>query len=115
LEKICNIFERRFVKSSYLSFNFLVSNNSVITSSLTTHTESNLPMKAGLGSSAAFANAVFLCLLDHFNIKLSKEEIFKLVLEAEECIHGTSSGADPSAVVFGGTQVFKTYTDRSAF
>jgi mevalonate kinase len=76
---------------------------------------SSLSQKSGLGSSAAFAHAVFLCLLDYFDIKLSKEEIFRLVLEAENYIHGTSSGVDPAAVVFGGVQVFKNNEERKAF
>lgn len=107
LGEICSIFKRRFVKSSCLDFDFLVSTNPINTNNLAINIESNLPRKSGLGSSAAFANAVFLCLLGYFNIKLSKEEIFKLVLEAEKYIHGTSSGVDPSAIVFGGTQIFK--------
>ena len=68
---------------------------------------SNLPEKSGLGSSAAVAHAVVLSLADFFKIKISLEEIFKLVQEAEKYIHGVSSGIDPSAVVFGGVQVFK--------
>lgn len=69
--------------------------------------KSNLPMKSGLGSSAAFAHVVFLCLHNHFNKKASKKEIFELVKNAEMFLHKKSSGVDPSAVVFGGLQVYK--------
>ncbi len=64
--------------------------------------DSTLPQKSGLGSSAAFAHAVFLGLKDFFKIHISQREMFELVWLAEKYIHGNSSGIDPAAVVYGG-------------
>ncbi|AKM81032.1 MAG: Mevalonate kinase [Candidatus Pacebacteria bacterium GW2011_GWF2_38_9] len=68
--------------------------------------KSNLPQKSGLGSSAAFAAAVFSELADFYNYSLNQDRLYKLVLEAENFIHGRSSGADPAIVVYGGLIAF---------
>lgn len=68
--------------------------------------ESNLPQKSGLGSSAAFAAAVFSELFKFHNYSLNTDRLYNLVLEAENFIHGRSSGADPSIVVYGGLVAF---------
>jgi len=67
----------------------------------------NIPIKSGLGSSAACAHAIFLALLKYFDIKLSKEDLFDLVLEGEKFMHGNPSGVDPKAVVYGGLNSFQ--------
>ncbi len=95
LKHIFNIFKEKYVDKN------------LNTDNLEIKVVSNLPRKSGLGSSAAYAHAVFLCLLNHFDFQLSNEEIFNLVQQAEKFIHGNSSGVDPSAVVFGGVQEFK--------
>jgi mevalonate kinase len=69
--------------------------------------DSNLPIKSGLGSSAAFAAAVFSELANFYNYSLNSDRLYNLVLEAENFIHGHSSGADPSIVVYGGLIAFK--------
>ncbi|MBU0974440.1 hypothetical protein KKD03_01940, partial [Patescibacteria group bacterium] len=104
--------DQRSPKTEYLEHIFKIFKDKYINESLSTDDLeikiiSNLPRKSGLGSSAAYAHAVFLCLLDHFNFNPSDEEIFNLVWQAERFIHGNSSGADPSAVVFGGVQIFR--------
>lgn len=68
--------------------------------------ESNLPQKSGLGSSAAFAAAVFSELFKFHNYSLNSDRLYNLVLEAENFIHGRSSGADPSIIVYGGLIAF---------
>ncbi len=68
--------------------------------------ESNLLEKSGLGSSAAFAAAVFSELFKFHNYSLNEDRLYNLVLEAENFIHGHSSGADPSIVVYGGLIAF---------
>lgn len=68
--------------------------------------ESTLPQKSGLGSSAAFAAAVFSELSKFHNYSLNADRLYNLVLEAENFIHGRSSGADPSIVVYGGLIAF---------
>jgi len=69
--------------------------------------ESNLPQQSGLGSSAVFATAIFSELAKFYNYSLNNDRLYNLVLEAENFIHGHSSGADPSIVVYGGLIVFK--------
>jgi mevalonate kinase len=61
-----------------------------------------LPIGSGLGSSAAFAHAIFLSLIKHFNIQITKQELFELVQESEKFAHGNPSGVDATAVVYGG-------------
>lgn len=65
-----------------------------------------LPVGSGLGSSAAFAHAVFLSLLKHFNIEANKEDLYQLVQESEKFCHGNPSGVDATAVVYGGLVEF---------
>lgn len=102
LENIFKIFENKY------------GNNKFQTTQFKTYIKSSLPTRSGLGSSAAFAHVIFLSLLDKFNIKLNKEDVFQLVLEAENFAHGTSSGVDPSAVVFGGAQVYKKIENQNS-
>ncbi len=68
--------------------------------------DSNLPVKSGLGSSAAFAAAVFSELFKFHNYSLNSDRLYNLVLEAENFIHTKSSGADPAIVVYGGLIAF---------
>lgn len=68
---------------------------------------SDLPIQSGLGSSAAFAAAVLGALAEFYQHPLDREQLYQLVWEAENFVHGRSSGADPSIVVRGGLQVFK--------
>lgn len=68
---------------------------------------SDLPIQSGLGSSAAFAAAVLGALAEFYQHPLDRDQLYQLVWEAENFVHGRSSGADPSIVVRGGLQVFK--------
>lgn len=68
---------------------------------------SNLPTQAGLGSSAAFAAAVIAAVMAHYGQVLVPAALYKLVFEAEQFVHGRSSGADPSIVVHGGCLRFQ--------
>lgn len=76
---------------------------------------SEVAIGVGLGSSAAYAHAIILAVLEFFSLKLSKDKIFELVLEAEKYIHGNPSGVDPSAVVYGGVQVFQKNISDGGF
>ena len=69
--------------------------------------KSTLKQKSGLGSSAAFAAAVFNELANFYNYSLNDDRLYNLVSRAENFIHGKSSGADPSIVVYGGLVAFK--------
>jgi len=52
----------------------------------------DIPVAAGLGSSAAVAAAVATAVGRVLDLKLSKEEIFRISYEAERFVHGTPSG-----------------------
>jgi mevalonate kinase len=63
---------------------------------------SDIPVAAGLGSSAAVAAATAKatgCLL---GVKLSPEDIFNVAYQAERVVHGTPSGIDPTIATYGG-------------
>lgn len=65
-----------------------------------------LPVGSGLGSSAAFAHAIFLALLKHFDLRATREELYEMVQESEKFAHGNPSGVDATAIVYGGLLEF---------
>ncbi len=71
-----------------------------------------LPIGSGLGSSAAYAHAVFLSLLKHFKLSATKEELYEMVQESERFAHGNPSGVDATAVVYGGLLEFLRKEDE---
>jgi mevalonate kinase len=71
---------------------------------------SSIPVGAGLGSSAAVVAASTAAASALLNIKLSKEDIFRITLEAERIVHGNSSGIDPAVSTFGGAILFQADT-----
>jgi len=71
---------------------------------------STVPVAAGLGSSAAVAAAVTAAVSALLNVKMSKEDVFRITYEAEKIVHGTPSGIDPAISTFGGTLLFQMDT-----
>ncbi|MGA3193034.1 MAG: mevalonate kinase [Candidatus Bathyarchaeia archaeon] len=71
---------------------------------------STVPVAAGLGSSAAVVTAVTAAAAALLSVKMSKEDIFRVALEAEKLVHGTPSGVDPAIATFGGALLFQTDT-----
>jgi len=71
---------------------------------------STVPVAAGLGSSASVAAAVATAVAATLDIKISKEEIFRITYEAERLVHGTPSGVDPAIATFGGALLFQMDT-----
>ncbi len=63
---------------------------------------STLPIGSGMGSSAAVASAAFAGLCMITGNKIAPETILESVIRCENIIHGTSSGLDPAAVIYGG-------------
>lgn len=55
---------------------------------------SNLPVSAGLGSSAALSVALTKAVADELSLNLSNEEIFELSWNLENLFHKNSSGVD---------------------
>jgi len=71
---------------------------------------STVPVAAGLGSSAAVAAAVTAAVSALLDVKMSKEDVFRITYEAEKIVHGTPSGIDPAISTFGGTLLFQMDT-----
>lgn len=62
---------------------------------------SQLPIGAGLGSSAAVSAAYIAALLSFLKVKWDLDLVNKLAYEAEKVFHGNPSGGDNSTVVYG--------------
>ena len=68
---------------------------------------SEIPISAGLGSSAAVAVATVAAITDLYQLNFTKEEISSYAYESEKVVHGKSSGIDNSIATWGGLLVFK--------
>jgi mevalonate kinase len=71
---------------------------------------STIPVAAGLGSSAAVVTAVTAAVGALLDLKMSKEDVFRITFESEKVVHGTPSGVDPAISTFGGTLLFQIDT-----
>jgi mevalonate kinase len=71
---------------------------------------STVPVGAGLGSSAAVVAAVTAAVGALLKVEMSKEDVFRITLEAEKSVHGNPSGVDPAIATFGGSILFQTDT-----
>jgi len=63
---------------------------------------SDIPVEAGLGSSAAVAVASASAVSGLVGLNLSKDDVFRFACDAERLIHGTPSGIDPAVSTYGG-------------
>jgi mevalonate kinase len=72
--------------------------------------DSTIPVAAGLGSSAAVVTAVTAAVGALLDLKMSKEDVFRITFESEKVVHGTPSGVDPAISTFGGTLLFQIDT-----
>ena len=71
---------------------------------------SSIPVGAGLGSSAAVVAASAAAAGALLDVRLSKEDIFRITYEAEKVVHGNPSGVDPAISTFGGAIIFQVDT-----
>ena len=71
-------------------------------SGVTMEFSSTLPIGSGMGSSAAVASSVFAGLCMMTENKVAPEVMLDVIKRCENIIHGTSSGLDPAAVIYGG-------------
>jgi mevalonate kinase len=71
---------------------------------------SSIPVGAGLGSSAAVVAASAAATGALLDVKLSKQDIFRITYEAERIVHGNPSGVDPAISTFGGVILFQMDT-----
>jgi len=75
---------------------------------------SDIPVSAGLGSSAAVAASTVMAVSSLLGIKLSLDQIFWMAYESERLVHGTPSGIDPTIATYGGTLQFQRGKDFTA-
>ncbi|MCL4436666.1 MAG: mevalonate kinase [Thaumarchaeota archaeon] len=68
--------------------------------------ESNIPISAGLGSSAAGSVALVAAASAALGHQLKLNEIFDLAMVSERIIHGNPSGIDPAVATYGGVMLF---------
>jgi len=68
---------------------------------------SELPMSAGMGSSAAVAVAAAMSIGEALGLELSEDEVYELALEAEKLVHVNPSGVDPLISTVGGIVAFR--------
>lgn len=69
--------------------------------------ESDIPVSAGLGSSAAGSVALVAAASSALGHTLKAEEIVDLAMVSERIIHGNPSGIDPAVAAYGGVMLFK--------
>lgn len=73
--------------------------------------ESNIPIAAGLGSSAAVATSTVAAVSHLLGVEFSREQIFRMAYESERLVHGTPSGIDPAVSTYGGALQFQKDRD----
>jgi len=69
--------------------------------------ESQIPVAAGLGSSAAVSVATTAAVGNLLEMNLSRDDIFKLALETERIVHENPSGVDPAISTYGGVLAYR--------
>jgi mevalonate kinase len=69
--------------------------------------KSELPISAGLGSSAASSVAVVKAVVEFLDLNLSDKELFDLAMRGEREVHKNPSGIDVSISLLGGFLLFK--------
>ncbi len=69
--------------------------------------DSQIPVRYGLGSSAALSAAFTAALLSFLEISWNKKIIFEIAYEGEKFFHGNPSGGDLAAVIEGGLLWFR--------
>jgi mevalonate kinase len=69
--------------------------------------DSQIPISAGLGSSAAVSVATITAISGLFGARIAKEDVCRLALEAERLVHRNPSGIDPTISTYGGILLFE--------
>ena len=76
--------------------------------------ECEIPVAAGLGSSASTTVAIISAVARSRGIELSKRKIFKLAFVPENFLHGKPSGVDQATCIYGGMiQFTRPFTVRT--
>ena len=74
---------------------------------LSVRVKSEIPIAAGMGSSAAIAVATVAAVARFFKLDLPRKEISQLAHRAEEYVHGRPSGIDQTISTFGGVITYR--------
>ena len=77
--------------------------------------ECEIPVAAGLGSSASTTVAIISAVGRFNRIELSRKEIFKLAFVPENFLHGKPSGVDQAVCIYGGMIQFNRPSDVKTF
>ena len=72
---------------------------------------SDIPVSAGLGSSAAVATSTIMAVSHLLGMELPRDQIFRMAYESERIVHGTPSGIDPAISTYGGSLQFQRGKD----
>ncbi len=76
------------------------------------HISSDIPIGAGLGSSAAVAAAVASAISQFVVSEIDKKKIHEIAVLIEQKKHGNPSGGDPAAVIYGNLVWFRKESDE---
>lgn len=98
-EKITKEANHRY--SIYKSLDLIIDSLDLSERSMKIEVFPNVPRAMGLGGSAALAVAIIRALDEHFHLKLTDEEIYKLSFESEKIAHGNPSGIDNTLATYG--------------
>ncbi len=71
-------------------------------SGISVNVECDIPVAAGLGSSASTTVAIISAVAESQGVKLDRREIFKIAFIPENFLHGKPSGVDQAACIYGG-------------
>ncbi|MBL7118618.1 mevalonate kinase [Candidatus Bathyarchaeota archaeon] len=104
--KIGGMNTRTILEPIYLAVK-AVSKQRRLKGGLYVNVKSEIPIAAGLGSSAAVAVATVAAVAKVLEIDLSREEISQLAYGAEEYVHGKPSGVDQTISAFGGLITYR--------
>ena len=85
-----------------LAVGHILSKNPQIKSGFNIEIDSEIPIGSGCGSSSAIAVSIAGAFEFFLNQKFDLDKIFKTAVEIEEFKHGTPSGGDVVAVLYGG-------------
>jgi len=69
--------------------------------------DSEIPMAAGMGSSASIAVALAHALLSYMNVEFTHEDVWRVAYEAEKAVHYMPSGVDTKLATYGGILYYK--------
>ena len=86
-----------------------------IEKSFTLEIKETVPIKSNLGSSAALCTAFARALVDKYKIDISPQKLNKVIYEGEKVFHGTPSGIDNSASLFGKPILFSLDKEKFTF